>query len=182
MTPMASIGGGPGHAARFICMGCNTPRDPLGSRGVGALKRCSFCLERRAARARMPAGKLGHFLELTLAAGPEGLSSAHLSRVLCCSVDGVAKLRHEAAALGFELPTCRSGKGKGGGALLHFASQADRDAYAARIVAEKQARGRMPKGLNAGQKPSTDGIVSQAMSAATPLEMMFNRAARAAKE
>ena len=45
---------GIGMARTWHCMGCHQSRQPLGSRGVGVLKRCSFCVAKKAARTISP--------------------------------------------------------------------------------------------------------------------------------
>lgn len=43
---------GIGMSPNFMCMGCNKQRQPLGSKGKGAAKRCVDCLAKREAKAR----------------------------------------------------------------------------------------------------------------------------------
>lgn len=42
---------GTGLALRWSCMGCNTPRDPAGSKGAGLRRRCAACLAAKAPKA-----------------------------------------------------------------------------------------------------------------------------------
>ena len=46
---------GTGMPSTWLCMGCGHKRQPLGSRGVGVFKRCSFCVAAKASGTAVPA-------------------------------------------------------------------------------------------------------------------------------
>lgn len=48
LTAKRNPGGGGTHAT-WLCMGCNTSRLNLGSRGAGVRRRCAHCVAKREA-------------------------------------------------------------------------------------------------------------------------------------
>jgi hypothetical protein len=172
-TPMHTAHG-PGMAHTWLCMGCRKPKFTRGSRGKGTAKRCAECVAQREARraAESPVAKLAR---LVAEAGAAGVSSRVLADRLRVPATDVRRLRREAKAQGHAIYTHREGVGKGGGLLLHFASQSDADAYGKALEARHFPP--RPRGQNASSRrrlqpqPAAD-IQAAALAIAQPRKDM----------